>query len=347
MSTTIDEIKNKYKVSFEEASIIYSAVNREGMPIHVVMSIFNTLPKGGNIGLKLKNAIHAYQTTQISVSRPIGTKDDKSTKFLKTDFDIHGNIALDDKGRRLPHQPSRSISTRRMLTVDDYKETHPSPRDIPPKYYYFDLDLKFNGRGHETSPQYDTQFHGFYHHVPYARVTADKVISPSHYPVPITDEAGNIIGREKTRGSRLLNVDLFFEGDTDRIQIRAPYESRSEYDMIQGLEVVNRVRSILSNFMSDRVKKIYQIIKDDKNTDTILTQLDRKYDVGSKIESDKKLKEYYGEFEERKRKSSKTSPKRKTIAKKTVTRKCVCKPTVHKRRVMAVKKKLTIRRKRK
>jgi len=375
MSTTIDEIKSKYKVSEAEAYIIYSAVNREGLPLHIIMSIYRTIPKSGNIALNLKSAIHAYETTKIHAKRPIGTKDDRSTKFLSTKFtenqpgfltstkdgsfilDKHGNkiptfgyrTLTDSEGNKLQNLPSKSISTRRMLTADEYKEKHPSPRDIPPKYYYFDLDLKFNNRGYERSPQYDTQFRGYYHHVPYARVTVGKVISPSHYPVPITDEAGNIIGREKTRGTRLLDIDLFFEGETTRIQANAPYESRSEFDMIQGVEIVNRIREIIGKFMSDRVKLIYKQIKEDKDIDTILTKTDRELGISKKIESDKAMREYYGEgFTERKRKYGKSSPKRKTTVKKKTTRKkCICKPTVHKKRVMAIKKKLSVRRKRK
>jgi hypothetical protein len=345
-TNSIKEIKEKYNVSQDAAQIIFEAAHESQVPLHTIVSLYRSESDMGkkyvSAGM-LWNAIRTFTITQMSNKRPIGTMDDRSTKYVKSTFDEHGNKHYDDNGKLIP-QPARFISTRKMLGADQYKEQHMQPRTISPKYYYFDLDMHFDVTGKDKPPSYDRQFRGFHEGVPYARVTVDKIISPSHYPIPITDESGKVIGREKTKGYRLLNVDVFYGGHSQTIQLKAPYENIASFDVGIGQNVIKEIHHMLNVMMTDNVKMLYEHIKNDKNAIHIIEAIDTS-DYDKKMATARMLEEYYGKDyknSDRKRKSTKPSPKRHTIIKKKVKRKCVCKPpTQHKRKVAAIKKKLT------
>lgn len=365
MTDTIKAIQEKYKVPFEGARLIYEAASHGQAPLNVIVSLYKMMEHNGTRvdGTSLSNAIRVRNTSIAGAIRPVGTMDDRRTKNVVHKYDQTGNIRIvkdkfgnetkvldqfrvltDENGNKVPVKPT-FISTRRMLAADNYKEEF-VPREIPPKYYYFDIDLKFNQRGYDQSPSYDNQFDGYGKDIPYARVTVKKIISPSKYPVPKFDEAGNLVGREKTRGSRILNVDIFFRGHSKEFELIAPYEHVTDFDTIKGVEITRKIHDMIKIFMTPRVIEFYQAIKSGKKIPTVMTMLKQTTQLDKDRKDMEKFEEFYGnDYKERKKRSVKSLSKRNTIKKKVTKQKCVC-PTPSKRKLVSIKKKL-IRKKRK
>lgn len=345
----VDTIKNKYGISTAGAAIILeAAMHNEEIPMSTIASIYKYLTENGNKYVTLAmmvNAIRAYIVTKASNSRRVGTKDDHRTNVLKrSSFDEKGNIQLNKQGKREGNN-TRYVNMRKLLHDDVYKESRVQTIE-PPKYYYVDLDNTFLQSGHDQSPLYDAQFRGFHDAIPYIRSTEDRTSSSSRYKLPVV-ENGAIIGYEKRAGYKIVNLDIFFNGVTRRIPLKIPYENLPGFDSTVGRDtILTEVSKILNAMMTPEVKKIYDMIKNDKTDMRIIDHLANTTDINKKIASDKKFKDYYGEDykEERKRKSKKLSLKRKLNNKPTkkLIKKCVCIPP-QKRKVDIIKKKVVRR----
>jgi hypothetical protein len=356
MPDTIKIIKDKYNVPNEGAVLIYEAASKGELPLHTIAAIYKSIEreKGKVSNIDLFQGISKFIHTQKYATKPIGTKDNRSTKTVKNIFDENGEIQiaseniLDDdgnilvkKGQRIP-QKSRFISTRKMLSAEDYKERF-VPRNIPPQYFYFDIDMRFERRGHELPPNYDPQFEGLHKGVPYAKVTLKKIVSPSRYnTVPLMNDVGDIIGRGKTKGFRLFDVEIVYKDQSKHFEMEFPYEHLSEFDMMKGVESSNKIYEMVKYMMKNEVLELYNKLNGDKKKKKEMYN-DPKYNKN--LAKNEMFKLYYGEDykEERKRKSGKPSSKRKIIKKKTTKRKCVCTP-IHKRKLVLPKKRLSIKR---
>jgi hypothetical protein len=338
MSEDIRSIKEKYNVDNEGAGVILDTAMSSGKPLHIIASFYNLLSDNGKrkvTGAMMMNKLHEHELNKIRTRQQVGTKDDHSTKGIMNSFTI---------GKREEGQPGRYISTRQKLEVDGKEEKRVPQRIVPPKYYYFDIDLNFDFTGHDRPPAYDKQFRGFHEGVPYVRVTIDKIISPSRYPIE-TVEINEKTGEEKivkklVPGYKKAMFDIFYgAGKSQSIPFDIPYQANAEFDIIAGRTAAKKSYEILLKTMTPQLKEYYKAIRDDKKAIHIMDVLDTS-DIDRKLTKEKMFKEYYGSDykEERKRKSVKPSSKRKN-KRKIIKKKCVC-PSVHKRRVTAIKKKL-------
>jgi hypothetical protein len=279
-----------------------------------------------------------------------------------------GTIPLNEKGKRLDNK-MRNVSTRKMLseTIDDekeYKEHRPSSTPVPPKYYYIHIDrptgkLKFDLMGHDLPPSYDKSFLGRGDKiVPYIRVTEIRTVNPSRYPKPIISSSGQIVGHAKTPGFKLLAFDSFFQDRSQHSEVKIPYEGNVGFDSRAGRDlIIGKVRELLNLLMTPKVealyKELYEVMKEQdmgKDKKLYTSRIAGLDDFTKKRESEDMFRQFYGEDfkEERKRKSIKPSSKRKIvkkIVKKPIkkVKKCSCSNS-QKRRIIAIKKKITKRR---
>lgn len=377
MPDVIDDIKRKYKMSDRDAHVIYDASLHTGKNIHHIALLYQTLPQSGSasdMSRKLYNAIQSANIGKLEARRKL-YGDDLRTKFVVNPFDTSGDkitlIDKESKTKTLITQPRHIHVSKRLqaITPQDeiYKEASRA-KNVPPKYYYFDVDGKFNDRGYTEPPRYDPQFKGYHDYIPYARITVMRVISPSKYEVPQLDDAGNFIIdsqgqliKARTPGYKQLFVEFFMLGKTvESFVVRVPYSYRAEADIIQSVETSRKIRDKIASLIN---KDIYTSLQPGRKKETLVEDLIKiKGHDGKEITlsqltngiekeqrekelSQLKYLEYYGKpTEERKRKASKKPTKRKKVIKVKPKRKCICKPII-KRKKLSIKKKIIKRRK--
>jgi hypothetical protein len=331
MSDDIKAIKEKYKVDNEGAGVILETAMASGKPLFVVASFYNLLSDNGRrkvTGAMMANKLHEHELNKIRTSQQVGTKDDHSTKIIRTPF---------TGGIRGEGSFGRNISTRKRLGDETFTEVRAPQRIIPPKYYYFDLDMNFDMTGKDKPPAYDKQFRGFHEGIPYIRVTIERTISPSRYPIE-TVENGAIV-KKMMPGKKVGSFDIFYGmGISKNIKFEIPYQENTEFDISAGRLFAKKARDILVSTLTPQIKEYYKAIRDDKKAQHIMDIIDTS-SIDKDLTKEKMFKEYYGEnYQERKRKSTKPSPKRKSKP-KVIKKKCTC-SSLHKHKVIDIKKKL-------
>lgn len=345
MTYDIGEIQRKFGVSREGAALILSAIIETEMPLHVVAVIYKTVVGDANryvtAGMLLQ-AIRAYNATKMSNMIRKGTKDRMDTRYIsRPRFDEDNKRSIEDKGKK------RSIDTHKLFRSDEFKEKMPNQSPAIPKYYYVDLDERFQRAGYDLPPSYDKQFKGYHDVIPYVKVTEVKVIHPSHYKKPIIGEVDGkkvIIGEEKTEGRKYFNLELFFNGISTPTPYNIPYEGLPGFDNTVGRDaLLSKVREILDQMMTPDMKKVYEMIRRNEKNMTLMDHVLSNLDMNKQIQSEILRQQYYGNYEEEDRKHKRTKLLMRRIIKKKPVKKVKCNCQPKQNRKIIIKKKIVRR----
>jgi len=338
MSNDITNIQHKYGVSANGAELILeTTLHHPEIGLNQVVTIYRYLAANSDgvvTSRIMRNAIASYAANKLSNARSKIPGDNLSTRgFMRPGkYDEHGNRPLErDKKKQRTYLPLHK------LINNDMSHEIPLPDKIePPKYYYLELDEKFNYRGKEKPPTQDPQFQGNGAIVPFIKVTHIKTISPSRREVPLFKN-GQPDGMGIREGKRYYEFDTQFKGQSQKNIVEIDYFDNVGMDSSIGRDqLLKEVREILLQLMTPKLFEIYKLIREDK---PILTRESiKKFDKN--VFSHMVLDSYYGkDFKnDRKKKSIKPSPKRKTIVKKLI-KKCNCNP-IQKRKLLSTKKKI-------